>query len=220
MFIDVLVGPINKLSLITAHQFIFRLSIEEIEVLQKQRAEELFTSFKEKRYKARKRSEEMGQTVEQMWEDQEKKSKSFELKKKQSFVKARERLKSDSHLPELLLEKLPDKQKTVICERMSKRRTLSSSMSAGSLPRYQFAPKHLPRVKDITSNSRPSSRAVVVKWFRSVEKPKGVGLEADGTISEWMHGKLRWLQRSVCVCGGGGGGGGGCYFTISFPFVI
>lgn len=139
----------------------------------------------------------MDQTVEQMWEDQEKRSKSFELRKKQSFIKARERLKSDSHLPELLLEKLPDKQKTVIREKMTRRRTLSSSLSAGSLPRYQFAPKHLPRVKDITSNlsgTRPSSRAVVVKWFRNMEKPKGVGLEPDGTVSEWMHGKLQLLQ--------------------------
>jgi len=166
-------------------------------VLQKQRAEELFTGFKETRLRARKRSEQMDQTVEQMWEDQEKRSKSFELRKKQSFIKARERLKSDSHLPELLLEKLPDKQKTVIREKMTRRRTLSSSLSAGSLPRYQFAPKHLPRVKDITSNlsgTRPSSRAVVVKWFRNMEKPKGVGLEPDGTVSEWMHGKLQLLQ--------------------------
>lgn len=188
--------------------FSLRLSIEEIEVLQKQRAEELFTSFKETRLKARKKSEQMDQSVEQIWEDQERKSKSFMMKKKQSFIKARERLKSDSHLPELLLEKLPEKQKTVINDRMStRRRTLSSSMSAGSLPRYQFAPKHLPRVKDVTSDlsgTRPSSRAVVVKWFRSVEKPKGVGLEPDGTISEWMHGMcvvyLVCVVLCVCTC--------------------
>ena len=98
-----------------------RLSIEEIEVLQKQRVEELFASFKETRHKARKKSEQMDQAVEQIWEDQEKKAKSFELKRKESFVKARERLKSDSHIPEVL-EKLLDEKTTFIREN---RRTIS-----------------------------------------------------------------------------------------------
>lgn len=165
----------------------YRLSVEDIEVLQKQRAEELFTSFKETRRKARKKSEQLDQTVEQVWEDQEKKAKSFEKKRKESFIKARERLKSDSQLPEVMLEKLPDEKKFVIRENM-KRRTLSS----GAISRYHHAPKHLPRVKLFTNNptaTRPSCRDAVVKWFRDIEKPKGVGLEPDGTISEWMHGE-------------------------------
>ena len=164
-----------------------RLSVEDIEVMQKQRAEELFASFKETRLKARKRSEQLDQTVEQVWEDQEKKAKSYELKRKESFIKARERLKSDSKLPEFLLEQIPDEKKQVIRENMRKR-----TLSSGAISRYHHAPKHLPRVKLFTNNpnaTRPSGRDVVVKWFRDVEKPKGVGLEPDGTVSEWMHGE-------------------------------
>ena len=163
------------------------MSVEDIEVLQKQRTEELFASFKETRIRARKRSEQMDLAVEQVWEDQEKKAKSFERQRKQSFVKARERLKSDSNLPEMMLESLPDEKKVHIRERMT-RRTLSS----GAISRYHYAPKHLPRVKLFTNNptsTRPSCRDAVVKWFRNTEKPKGVGLELDGTVSEWMHGK-------------------------------
>ena len=164
-----------------------RLSVEDIEVLQKQRTEELFASFKETRLKARKRSEQMDLAVEQVWEDQEKKAKSFEQKRKASFVKARERLKSDSHLPEMMLEMLPDEKKIHFHERMKKR-----TLSSGAISRYCYAPKHLPRVKLFTNNptgTRPSCRDAVVKWFKNTEKPKGVGLELDGTVSEWMHGE-------------------------------
>lgn len=164
------------------------MSTEDIEVLKKQRTEELFASFKETRHKARKKSEQLDLTIEQVWEDQEKKAKTYEQKRKASFIKARERLKSDSHLPEMVLEKLPDDTKTVIRERMKNR-----SLSAGTMSRYHRAPKHLPKVELFTSNptaTRPSSREAVVKWFRNREKPKGVGLEPDGTISEWMHGEL------------------------------
>ena len=169
------------------HSLYSRLSVEDIEVLQKQRTEELFASFKETRLKARKRSEQMDLVVEQVWEDQEKKAKSFEKKRKASFVKARERLKSDSHLPEMLLERLPDEKKVAIREKMTRR-----TLSTGEISRYHYAPKHLPRVKLFTNNpsgTRPSCRDAVVKWFRNTEKPKGVGLELDGTVSEWMHGK-------------------------------
>lgn len=66
-----------------------RVSIEDIEVLQKQRTEELFASFKETRRKSRKKSEQLDLTIEQVWEDQEKKAKSFERKRKESFIKTR-----------------------------------------------------------------------------------------------------------------------------------
>ena len=163
------------------------MSVEDIEVIQKQRAEELFASFKNTRDKVRKRSEQLDLAIEQVWEDQEKKAKSFESKRKESFIKARERLKSDSQLPELVLENLPDEKKAAICEKM--KRTLSS----GAISRYHYAPKHLPRVELFTNNptgTRPKGREAVVKWFRNIEKPKGVGIEPNGTISEWMHGML------------------------------
>ena len=169
-----------------------RLSVEDIEVLQKQRTEELFASFKEKRVRARKRSEQVDMVVEKVWEDQEKKAKSFEKKRKESFVKARERLKSDSQLPELMLERLPAERKKAFQEKMNKR-----TLSSGAISRYHYAPKHLPRVKLFNNNptgTRPSCRDAVVKWFRNTEKPKGVGLEPDGTISEWMHGEPTELR--------------------------
>ena len=169
----------------------FRLSVEDVEVLQKQRAEELFASFKQTRIKTRKRSEQMDMAIEQVWEDQEKKVKSFELKRKESFIKARERLKSDSQLPELVLENLPDEKKLAIRENMRKR-----TLSSGAISRYHYAPKHLPRVELFSNNpaaTRPKNREAVVKWFRNVEKPKGVGLEPSGTISEWMHGEKNFV---------------------------
>lgn len=164
-------------------------------MFQKQRVEELFASFKETRHKARKKSEQVDMAVEQIWEDQEKKAKSFEQKRKESFIKARERMKSDSHIPEVL-EKLLDERKAFIREN---RRTISS----GELSRYHYAPKHLPRVKLFTNNpgaTRPSCRDAVVKWFRNVEKPKGVGFELDGTVSEWMHGeKMKKGNFTFCL---------------------
>ena len=182
---------VSCLELIASNTFItvlhFRISVEDIEVLQKQRAEELFTSFKQTRIRSRKRSEQLDMAIEQVWEDQEKKVKSFEQKRKESFIKARERLKSDSQLPELLLENLPDEKKFTIRENMKKR-----TLSSGAISRYHYAPKHLPRVELFTNNpnaTRPKNREAVVKWFRNIEKPKGVGLEPNGTISEWMHGE-------------------------------
>lgn len=39
-------------------------------------------------------------------------------------------------------------------------------------------------------DSTPRSAAFVVRWFNSIESPKGMGKESDGTISVWFHGRL------------------------------
>ncbi len=42
----------------------------------------------------------------------------------------------------------------------------------------------------VEADSTPKSATHVVRWFKNVESPKGVGKEIDGSISVWFHGKV------------------------------
>ena len=42
----------------------------------------------------------------------------------------------------------------------------------------------------VEKDSVPKLAVNVVRWFNTVEAPKGVGKECDGTISVWFHGTL------------------------------
>jgi hypothetical protein len=43
--------------------------------------------------------------------------------------------------------------------------------------------------KDEKPVPRPSSRDQVVEWWKSVQKPKKIGIAKDGNVQEWFHGK-------------------------------
>lgn len=54
-------------------------------------------------------------------------------------------------------------------------------------------------------DSTPKSAAHVVKWFKNIEAPKGVGKESDGSISVWFHGEVAHLilvykMRDAWLC--------------------
>lgn len=48
-------------------------------------------------------------------------------------------------------------------------------------------------------DSTPKSADHVVAWFKEIEGPKGVGKEADGSISIWFHGTSDNIIRSVIL---------------------
>lgn len=50
--------------------------------------------------------------------------------------------------------------------------------------------KILRRSSFAQEDSAPKSAVHALKWFNTVEAPKGVGKERDGTISVWFHGKV------------------------------
>ncbi len=48
-------------------------------------------------------------------------------------------------------------------------------------------------------DSAPKSAEHALKWFNTVEAPKGVGKERDGTISVWFHGMLLSYYSSLLL---------------------
>ena len=55
-------------------------------------------------------------------------------------------------------------------------------------------PRERPVVEFVSVESvrgtRPANRALVREWFRTVERPKGVGMDASGIVFDWFHGQL------------------------------
>lgn len=55
-------------------------------------------------------------------------------------------------------------------------------------------PRERPVVEFVSVESvrgtRPANKALVCEWFRTIERPKGVGLDPNGTVFDWFHGQL------------------------------
>ena len=60
-------------------------------------------------------------------------------------------------------------------------------------------PKTYPAVDFVSPLSirgtRPADKHLTKQWFKEIERPKGVGQEINGSVSDWFHGEL-----TDCYC--------------------
>lgn len=56
-------------------------------------------------------------------------------------------------------------------------------------------PRERPVVEFVSVESvrgtRPANKALVCEWFKTIERPKGVGTDPNGAVCIWFHGQLR-----------------------------
>ena len=54
-------------------------------------------------------------------------------------------------------------------------------------------PRERPVVEFVSVESvqgtRPANKALICEWFKAIERPKGVGMDQNGTIFDWFHGQ-------------------------------
>ena len=111
--------------------------------------------------------------------------------------------KLDSSSFDKVLEKLPEEKKKAFQKRLSEqfiRRSdsISSSSPSASGRRGKKLGETNIRMYRQTSfaedpETRPKTMDHAIRWFKENEKPKGIGMDLDGTISLWFHGKCRQL---------------------------
>lgn len=116
-------------------------------------------------------------------------------------------LKVDNSSVDQVLEKIPDEKKEAIKKKLSEhvvRRgeqySSSPSLASGRSTDdgrkvKKLAAAHFKMMnrqssfKDVNNpDTRPKSMEHAIKWYQNVERPKGVGMDLDGTVSLWFHG--------------------------------
>lgn len=72
-------------------------------------------------------------------------------------------------------------------------------------------PRERPVVEFVSVESvrgtRPANKALICEWFKTIERPKGVGMAQNGTMFDWFHGQyverlrplLHTIQMQLCM---------------------
>jgi hypothetical protein len=163
---------------------------EEQQEFQERRAEEIFSTMREVKQLARKKSMQVAHSVEERWRESEQKAKAFERTRKASFNQAR---KLSQRLPKIderqILEGIPEERKKELEQKMKWDRSKQTRRPIH--PGRTNPSKPLVRRSSIFEpGTRPKTLDHVVTWFRVREAPRGHCRERDGTISLWFHGRL------------------------------
>lgn len=160
---------------------------EQRERFEKNRVAEVLGTLRRSKSVAKQRSEKMAKKLEDDWRESQKKADVFERTRKISFRVAREKTAHSPNIHERILDDLPEKRKEEIMQKMS---VTKKPARPAPPPPPPSRKKLLKMTSFVQIDSTPRSAAFVVRWFNSIESPKGMGKESDGTISVWFHGKI------------------------------
>ncbi len=109
--------------------------------------------------------------------------------------------KVDPFSVDKVLEGLPEERRRSLQRKLSNqfiRRSESTSSpspkSIGARKPKSLGETHLKMYRQASfaddPETRPKSMEHAIRWFKEHEKPKGVGMDLDGTISFWFHGTI------------------------------
>eukprot|EP00052_Salpingoeca_macrocollata_P005338 m.46898 g.46898 ORF g.46898 m.46898 type:complete len:457 (-) comp14816_c1_seq1:31-1401(-) len=141
--------------------------------------QEIYETMQSVRAQARKTQEEQEKKMDKIYIEQEKQAKKAEEEQRKAAQKARDQAKKEkaSTVERKVAEKLEKvAAQPPLPDRKSKRTSLSLDVAKSGM--VEARP------------SRPANEQEVVEWFRSVEVPKRVGLQANGRYHSWFHGAI------------------------------